>query len=209
MEDYANVLDEKGKDYFNRTIKAANRMSALVDDLLKLSFVARADLAITTVNLSAIASDIARTLSSEDPDRKVDVVIQDGLYASGNLDLLRALLENLIGNAWKFTMREEHARIEFGATGKDNSRVCFVRDNGIGFDMHYVDRLFVPFQRLVSENEFAGAGIGLAIANRIITRHGGSIRAKGEPGKGATFYFTLPPAELSAGSDSNLSTQNR
>jgi light-regulated signal transduction histidine kinase (bacteriophytochrome) len=198
MDDYANVLDEQGKDYFNRTIKAANRMSGLLDDLLKLSFVARTDLASTTVNLSALASDITRRLSAEEPDRRVDVVIREGLHASGNVNLLRALLENLIGNAWKFTIKQEHARIELGAIEKDNARVYFVKDNGIGFDMAWCHKLFVPFQRLVSEKEFVGTGIGLSLAHRIVIRHGGSIWAESEPGKGATFYFTLPPAESSS-----------
>jgi light-regulated signal transduction histidine kinase (bacteriophytochrome) len=206
MDDYANVLDEKGKDYFDRTIKAADRMSGLLDDLLKLSFVARTSLVTAVVNLSAVASEISRRLSSEEPGRKVECVIQDGLYASGTVSLLRALLENLIGNAWKFTMRQEHARIEFGAIEKDNSRVYFVRDNGIGFDMAWASKLFIPFQRLVAEKEFVGTGIGLSIAHRIIIRHGGSIWAEGEPGKGATFYFTLPSAEAPAEAGSTFPT---
>ena len=145
----------------------------------------------TSVDLSALAKGITEELAKAGPERKAAFIIPDGITVQGDAVMLRAVLENLLGNAWKFTSRCESPRIEFGAMRNNGSVVYFIRDNGAGFDMTYADRLFRAFQRLHSVEEFPGIGIGLATVQRIIHRHGGEIWAKGEPGKGATFYFTL------------------
>lgn len=146
------------------------------------------------VNLSAMAWTIASDLKQAEPERHVDFTIMDDVYAWGDARLLQVVMENLLGNAWKYTARHEHARIEFGATGDDGERVYFVRDDGAGFDMAYVDKLFTPFSRLHGSSEFEGIGIGLATVSRIIHRHSGTIWAEGAVEKGATFYFTLGSA---------------
>ena len=191
LEDYSGRLDEQGKDYLQRVRSASQRMSRLIDDLLMLSRVTRREMKHEKIDLSAIASEVAAELKKREPQRKVDFIIQTGLIANGDAELLRIVLENLIGNAWKFTSKNPDARIEFGATEHDGEHVYFVRDNGVGFDMAYADKLFVPFQRLHAADEYPGTGIGLATVKRIVLRHGGSVRAYAEPGKGAAFYFTL------------------
>ncbi len=227
-EEQAGRLDDTGKDYFRRVREAAQRMTQLIEALLDLSRLTRGDLKRVPVDLNAIAKGVAEELSKARPGRQAEFVILDGLTAQGDPVMLRVVVENLLGNAWKFTSKHGSARIEFGAVknfglrisdfgvkdqksenGKQQSIVpqsdvsqsairipqseivYFVRDNGDGFDMKYAGRLFNAFQRLHSNEEFPGLGIGLATVQRIVHRHGGSIWAEGEPGKGATFYFTI------------------
>jgi len=191
LERYLGQLDAAGQDYLTRVRNATLRMSRLIDDMLMLSRVGRAEMRRAPVNLSALAADVMDELRQRDPERQVQVAIQPDLEVTGDAGLLRIVLENLLGNAWKFTSHREEARIEVGALTRDGERIYYVRDNGAGFDMSYADKLFTPFQRLHSEEEFPGTGIGLAIVQRIITRHGGRVWAEGEEGKGATVYFTL------------------
>jgi light-regulated signal transduction histidine kinase (bacteriophytochrome) len=191
LEDYIDKLDAQGKDYLNRVRAGAQRMGELIDDLLTLSRVTRTKLEKQTVDLSAFACNIAAQLESEQPERQVEFVIADGLTSNGDPGLLRAALENLLRNAWKFTSKHPHARVEFGITQVDDKAAFFIRDNGVGFDMAYVGKLFGPFQRLHGNSEFPGNGIGLATVQRIIHRHGGKVWAEGILNEGATFYFTL------------------
>lgn len=196
MEDCAAQLDDVGRSHINRIVASAERMGHLIDDLLRLSRVARSELALQRCDVSAVARAIVANLAALDPDRHVDVVISSGLIVEADLPLLTVVLENLIGNAWKFTSKTAAARIEVGAEsflGADGSdRIeLFVKDNGAGFDSSYASRLFVPFQRLHTEKEFEGTGVGLATVERIVRRHGGRVRAESIPGQGATFAFTL------------------
>jgi len=191
LEDYARILDDRGRDYLARVRAASQRMGALIDDLLKLSRVTRAPMNRQMVDLSRMVEDIADELSREEPNRKVEFVIEKGLTADGDPQLLRSALENLVNNAWKFTGRRADARIEFGARQQDTGTAYFIRDNGAGFDMAYADKLFAPFQRLHSSNEFPGTGVGLAAVQRVIHRHGGTVWAEGALGAGASFFFTL------------------
>ncbi|MHB9029747.1 MAG: PAS domain-containing sensor histidine kinase [Candidatus Latescibacterota bacterium] len=190
-EDYADKLDEQARDHLSRIRAAAQRMAQLIDDLLQLSRTTRAELHYSTVNLGEQARLVMEEIRQAEPSRKVEVIIQEGISVEGDEPLLRQVLQNLLGNAWKFTSHQEDARIEFGEKREDNRKIYFVRDNGAGFDMQYAENLFVPFRRLHTEQEFHGTGIGLSIVKRIIDRHGGEIWAESEPGKGATFYFTL------------------
>jgi len=191
MEDCFDKLDEGGKDYLRRIRGAAQHMGQLIDDLLNLSLVMRKEMRHEKINLSELARTITAELQKTEPDRQVEFVIQEEVLAHGDPRLLREVLENLLSNAWKFTAKHAQAKIEFGATQKKEQTVYFVRDDGAGFDIAYIDKLFVPFQRLHSAAEFSGNGIGLAVVSRIINRHGGRIWAEGEVEKGATFYFTL------------------
>ena len=169
-------------------------MNGLIDALLNFSRIAHDELQMETIDFSAMANIIAAELRMADPERRVEVRIDKGIRAYGDPQLLRVVLENLFGNAWKFTAKKTDAVISFGMTFSERSPVYFVRDNGIGFDGSQAEKLFIPFQRLHSSNEFAGHGIGMATARRIIQRHGGRIWAEGKPDKGATFYFTLGTA---------------
>jgi signal transduction histidine kinase len=192
---YASTLDDTGRDYLQRVRNASARMSDLIEALLKLSRLGRGDLAPEHLDLSKMASDVIAELRAIEPQRDVDVDIAPGLFAHGDPVLVRSLLQNLLGNAWKFTRDREQARIEFGL--EEDGVTFYVHDNGIGFDQAYVDKLFRPFQRLHEEVRYAGEGIGLATVKRIVERHGGMIFAAGRAGKGAAFSFTLgaPPAE--------------
>ncbi len=192
LEDYADKLDAEGQGYLRRVQAASRHMGQLIDDLLKLSRVTRAEAYHETVELSALAQMVAADLQRQEPGRQVEFVIAEGLTAKGDARLLRVVLENLMGNAWKFTAKHPRARIEFGDTQYNGKRAYFVRDDGVGFDMAYADKLFGAFQRLHSATEFEGTGIGLASVQRIIHRHGGQVWAEGEVEQGATFYFTLP-----------------
>jgi light-regulated signal transduction histidine kinase (bacteriophytochrome) len=169
---------------------AAQRMGQLIDDLLNLSRMTRSEMTWETVDLSALAQSVAAELKKTQPERQVEFVIAPGVVANGDAQLLRIAMENLLGNAWKFTEKQPRARIEFGVTQHDGKPAYFVRDNGVGFDMTYVDKLFTPFQRLHPVTEFPGTGIGLALVQRIVHRHGGRVWAEGEVGRGTTFYFT-------------------
>jgi len=195
LEDYADRLDEAGKDYLRRVRSATQRMGQLIDDLLNLSRLSRAEMNFRKVDLSKLVREIAAELKKNEPERTVEFIIAEEATVCGDLHLLRVALENLLGNAWKFTGKRPHATIEFGVSQHNGQPVYFVRDDDAGFDMTYADRLFTPFQRLHDSTEFEGTGIGLAIVQRIIHRHGGTIRAEGEVGKGATFYFTLQSYE--------------
>jgi light-regulated signal transduction histidine kinase (bacteriophytochrome) len=192
FEDCFDKLDEQGKDHLQRIRKATQLMSELIDALLVLSRVTRVEIKRESVDLSGMAKAIAEELRRTQPERKADFLIAEGLTATGDLRLLRVVLENLIGNAWKFTSKQENARIELGLLKQSRGRPAyFVRDNGSGFNMDNAGKLFNAFQRLHSAGEFPGTGIGLATVKRIIHRHGGCVWAEGEVDKGATFYFTL------------------
>jgi signal transduction histidine kinase len=189
-ETQADRLDEEGHRYLARIRSCSQDMAQLIDDVLYLSRVARADLRRQEVDLSALAHAIIERLRETD-DRSVDVRIRPGLVADGDGQLLRIALENLLDNAWKFTRQQPQPRIELGVTHLPGEPAYFVRDNGAGFDMTYAERLFTPFQRLHLSSEFPGTGIGLATVQRIVNRHGGRIWAEGSVGQGATFLFTL------------------
>jgi PAS domain S-box-containing protein len=191
LEDYLDKLDEQGQDYLKRVRTASQRMGALIDDLLKLSRLSRSEMHQEPVDLSMLAEEIAVELQQTQPERHAEFIIGQGLMANGDRQLLRIALGNLLSNAWKFTGKLPQARIEFGITHNGSKQAYYVRDNGDGFDMKYADKLFAPFQRLHDAAEFPGNGIGLVTVQRIIHRHGGSIRAEGAVGQGATFYFTL------------------
>lgn len=166
-------------------------MGQLIDDLLNLSHTARHEMRRTSVDLSALALDSADEVRKIWPGRQVELVVAPGLQAQGDTHLLRILFDNLLGNAWKFTSEQERATIEVGALSHDGTTAYFVRDNGVGFDMAFVAKLFAPFQRLHAMTEYPGTGIGLATVQRIVARHGGLVWGEGLVGQGATFYFTL------------------
>jgi signal transduction histidine kinase len=191
LEDHAAHIDAKGQEYLGRVSNAALRMSGLIDDLLTLSRISRSPLVRSRVDLSAMAQAIAAELERE-TGRHVAMRVDAGVHATGDERLLRIALENLLGNAWKFTSRTTEPRVEFAVERIDGARAMVVRDNGAGFDEAYATRLFAPFQRLHSEREFAGTGIGLATVQRIVRRHGGRVWGRGEVGRGAAFYFTVP-----------------
>jgi signal transduction histidine kinase len=197
LEDYAEELDEEGKDYLGRVRAASQRMGRLIDDLLGLSRVTRGNMERKRVNLGSLATEVAEELREAKPERKVEFSAQKELEVWGDPKLLRVALVNLIGNAWKFTEKEPEARIEFGRdedlSWRGRVPVYYVRDNGAGFEMAYAAKLFGAFQRLHGEDEFEGTGIGLATVQRVVHRHGGRIWAESQAGHGATFYFTLRP----------------
>lgn len=191
LEDYGDGLDEAGRDYLRRIQEAGERMGAMIDDLLDLSRLSRREMGHEQVDLSALARGVADDLRRVDPGRRARFTIAEGLSVAGDVGLLRVVLENLLENAWKFTTKEPEALIEFGAVERGGETVYYVRDNGVGFDQAYADKLFVPFQRLHGAGEFRGTGVGLATVARIVRRHGGALWAEGEVGRGATFYFAL------------------
>jgi light-regulated signal transduction histidine kinase (bacteriophytochrome) len=202
LEDYAENLDATGQKYLNNIRAAAQRMAQLIDDILELARVARGALHTTRVDLSELARDVVEELRQREPGRQVEVVIEDLVFGYGDARLLGQVLENLLGNAWKYSSRRELARISFGQEPDASGRpVYFVRDNGAGFDMAYASKLFGLFQRLHSPSEFEGTGVGLATVQRIIHRHGGKVWAESEVDRGSTFYFTLgaPPRATDAG----------
>jgi PAS domain S-box-containing protein len=191
LEDYDGKLDGQGSQYLRRIQANVARMGQLIDDLLGLSKVTRAELNREQVDIGAQAREIIGELRGAEPGRIVDTVIADALVTTGDPRLIRLALENLLANAWKFTGRNEQATISVGAVPQPGSQVFFVRDNGAGFDMQYAGKLFDPFQRLHPAAEFEGSGIGLAIVHRILSRHGGRIWVEAEVGKGCTFFFTF------------------
>ena len=192
IEDYADKLDTQGREYLERIRANAHRMAELLDALVKLSRLSDADLYRQQVDLSTVANAIIADLQEREPQRQVNFLIGTGIVAQGDALLLRCALENLLGNAWKYTSRQPHTTIEFGVTLHSGRTAYFVHDDGAGFDMAYANKLFGAFQRLHPPSEFPGNGIGLATVARIIHRHGGEVWAEGHVGKGATFYFTLP-----------------
>jgi light-regulated signal transduction histidine kinase (bacteriophytochrome) len=191
LDEYADKLDEVGRGYIQRVSDSIRRMTLLIDDLLKLSRLTRSQVRRLPIDLSTIARAIAGDLRNSQPDRQVEFLIEPGLVTDADPNLMRIVLENLINNAWKFTSKRPVAQIEFSVVQQDGEKVFFVRDNGAGFDMDYAGKLFGAFQRLHSEQEFPGTGIGLATVQRIIYRHGGRVWAESAVNAGATFYFTL------------------
>jgi signal transduction histidine kinase len=199
QEDHAKQLGEAGIDCTTRIRRAAQRMAELIDDLLNLAKVSRANLQRVDFDLSVLARDVADTLRAGAPDRPADFVIADKMPTTGDLGLMRIVLDNLLGNAWKFTGGRSPATIEVGRRLIDGQPTYYVRDNGAGFDMAHAGKLFHAFNRLHDAREFPGTGIGLAIVHRIIAKHGGRIWAEAERGQGATFYFTLSAPALATG----------
>jgi PAS domain S-box-containing protein len=191
LEDCGDKLDAQGKDYLHRVRASTQRMGVLIDDILNLSQVTRAEMRHERVDLSGIARSVLSELAEAQPDRHVEVKIKERLNASGDSRLLRIALENLLGNAWKFTSKMEAAHIQFDEAPSNGTPIFYVRDDGAGFDSAYAKRMFGAFQRLHDKDEFPGTGIGLATVQRIVHRHGGRIWAEGVVGGGATFYFTL------------------
>lgn len=188
-------IDATGQDQLNRLRLSVTRMNRLIDDLLNLSYVMRAEISYDTVDISSMASSIIEDLKNAEPERVVKFVSARGLMARADTRLVRMALENLIGNAWKYTSKTGHTVIEMGLFGvEDDKQVFYVKDNGVGFEMEYAEIIFEPFQRLHSADEFPGTGVGLATVRRIIERLGGRVWAKSEAGKGATFFFTLQKA---------------
>jgi light-regulated signal transduction histidine kinase (bacteriophytochrome) len=191
LEDYADKLDEQGKRYLRHIQDSSDLMGRLIDDLLKLSRVTRSEMNFRPVNLTELAYAIVDELKKTESNRIVSVSIAPDLQAYGDKNLLRVALENLLGNAWKFSGKVASPQIEMGISDYNGKKAYFIRDNGVGFDMTYADKLFKPFQRLHKTSEFPGTGIGLATVQRVISRHGGEVWAEAQVGKGATFYFTL------------------
>jgi signal transduction histidine kinase len=185
-------LDQNSRSDLSRIRAAATRMGQLIDDLLNLSRLTRAEMEIGDVNLSTLATDIIRECRRTNPQRQVEISVPSDIHVQGDPKLLRIVLENLISNAWKFTEMRPQAKIEMGVLDQNGKRVVYVKDNGAGFDMAYVGKLFGPFQRLHNADEFPGTGIGLSTAHRIIQRHGGTIWAEGKVNEGAAIYFSLP-----------------
>jgi PAS domain S-box-containing protein len=190
-EDFRDKLDAQGKEYLSRIHKGCLWMAQLIDDLLDLSRITRSEIRRQDVDLTAMAKLILTNFQSNEPGRKVEWSVTDGLTVYADETLMRSVLENLLGNAWKFTRKKADAKITMGKTAQEGEDVFFVQDNGAGFDMLYSKKLFGPFQRLHGRNEFEGTGIGLATVNRIISRHGGRVWAEGKIDQGATFYFTI------------------
>lgn len=191
LKDYSTQFDEQAKDYFNRIMNASRKMGSLIDDLLKLARLSRVEIKIENVNLSDIAVAIADELKEQSPERSIDLRIMKGMNVMADRNLMQIALQNLLGNAWKYSKNKPHAIIQFGSHMQDEQKVFFIKDNGVGFDMRYVDKLFGAFQRLHSVAEFEGTGIGLATVQRIIRRHHGNIWAESEIDIGTTFYFTI------------------
>jgi PAS domain S-box-containing protein len=189
--DYGDKLDETGKDYLNRIRKASQNMSQLTEDILKLSRITRAEMHRHEVNLTEIATAIAYELKATQPNRKAEFIIAPDLVVNGDKALIEILLRNILDNAWKYTSQIPDAIIEMGAKSEEGRTIYFVKDNGVGFDMQYKDKLFQPFQRLHTGKEYPGTGIGLATAQRVVRRHSGDIWTESEVGKGTTFYFTV------------------
>jgi len=191
LEDFASALDERGRKYLRNVREAAQHMAQLIDDLLALSRVKLTEIHRGEVDLSALAGRIAERLRSAAPGRSGGFAIQGGVRANGDANLLAVLLENLLGNAWKFTSKRPHAEICFACELRDGVPTYSIRDNGAGFSMTHASRLFAAFQRLHPSSEFEGTGIGLAIVQRVVHRHDGRVWAEGQVDHGATFYFTL------------------
>lgn len=196
LEDYASQLDDDAKDYLQRIRKATVRMGKLIDNLLELARTTRTEMLTEDVDLSGLAEDVAAQCRAAEPLRKGEFVIAPGLRVQGDRVLMRAMMENLIGNAWKYTSKKDEARIELGVSANGEGRngngtVYFVKDNGAGFDMRYANKLFGIFQRLHDATEFPGTGVGLATVQRIVNRHDGRVWAESKPDEGATFYFQI------------------
>jgi PAS domain S-box-containing protein len=193
LDEYGGQLDPTAQDYLHRISRSGQRMNKLIHDMLELGKLSRRTVQPCQVNLSNLAHDCLQQLQENEPNRSPQTHIEPELYAQGDPDLLRIAMSNLLQNAWKYSAKEDPAEIRFQRHKTDTGRAAFVvRDNGVGFDMRYAERLFQPFQRLHTNEEFEGSGIGLATVARVIKRHGGEIWAHAEPGQGAAFYFSLP-----------------
>ncbi len=190
-EKHADRLDASALVYLNRIVAGVEKMSALIEDILTLSKVSRHELFKKEIRLDHLAREIVTEIHREEPQRKVEIVIAENMRVSADLNLFSIALTNLIRNAWKFTSKTPDAQIEIGVTTDTGEDVFFIRDNGAGFDMKHGERLFMAFQRLHSEADFPGIGIGLAVVKRVIAKHGGRVWAYSEPGIGSTFYFTI------------------
>jgi len=186
-------IQEKTEDYLTRIIANVTRMNDIIEDMLMLSKISRQELNPEQIDLSLIAETVVAEIRGGEPARKVDIRIGTGLSAIADRGLMTTVLENLIGNAWKFTAGTADAYIEFGCMVRSADNAFFVRDNGVGFDPEFAKNMFKPFHRLHSDNEYEGLGIGLSIVERIINQHGGEVWAEGAVGKGTTIFFTLPP----------------
>jgi light-regulated signal transduction histidine kinase (bacteriophytochrome) len=191
IDDYGGCLNDEAKDYLRRIRNGCVRMGELIDVMLRLSRITRGEIHRMPVNLGEMARQVAEELQQGEPDRSVEFVIHPVEDVYADPALFRSVLDNLIGNAWKYSRNNTDARIEFGSMKNDGETNFYIKDNGAGFNMEYADKLFSPFQRLHRSDEFEGIGIGLASVQRIVLRHGGRIWAKGDEGKGATFFFTL------------------
>jgi len=203
LEDYPDKLDDIGKNYLNRLKAASNHMAQLIEDMMLLSKVNQAELDITELNLSAMAQRTVENVIETTVEKHIEIQIENNISAYGDERLVQILLDNLINNALKYSSKADHPTVEIGF---DKAKLAYyVKDNGVGFDMQYMDKIFIPFQRLHRATDFEGTGIGLATASRIVTRHGGKIWANSEEGKGATFYFTLSKSNSnSSGHNSHL-----
>jgi PAS domain S-box-containing protein len=198
LEDYGATVPDEGREDLERVRRAAHRMGQLIDDMLLLSRVTRTEMHVQETDMSALAADAAEELARDNPQRDVQLGIEPGMTATGDPQLLRIVLVNLLGNAWKFTSKRQHAHVSIGTVrDPERSRAFFVRDDGVGFDARYKDKLFMAFQRLHAQEEFPGTGIGLATVQRAVRRHGGDVWAEGEVDRGATFYFTIADVHIS------------
>jgi signal transduction histidine kinase len=197
LRDYTKILDERGQGFLNRIRVNAQRMGQLIDDLLRLSRLTRAELIIKPIDLSEIAIELSEDLQLAEPQRQVKFIIAKDLKTKGDFSLIKAVMENLMGNSWKYTSKCDLAEIQIGQQIEQDQTVFYIKDNGAGFDMTHVDKLFAPFQRLHSDKDYPGTGIGLATVQRIIQRHSGIIWAESKPNKGADFYFSLGNVSLS------------
>lgn len=191
MQTIAGKLNEKEKQYFSNIRSSSEKMGRLIDDLLNLSRISRQEIRRTEVNMSAMAASIIAKLRETYPERSVEVDITEGLTVFADSGLIEIVLSNLLENAWKFTSKTVKPRIEFGTVEQNGKIIYYVKDNGAGFNQEYAGKMFWPFHRLHSEQEFEGTGIGLAIVDRIIRSHGGKVWAEGIKGEGATIYFSL------------------
>jgi PAS domain S-box-containing protein len=191
MENYSDKLEPELQGYLRRIVTSSDKMGKLVDDMLNLSKISRQEMNVQQISISKIAETIINELQQSDPAKKVEVSIAQNVVTRGDSGLMSIALSNLIGNAWKYSSKTPNAHIEFGEMLKDGETIYYVRDNGAGFNMKFASKLFEPFKRFHSDKEFSGTGIGLAIVKRVIEKHHGKIWAESEPGKGATFHFTL------------------
>jgi|GEM_PF-4301276 len=192
LEDYADNLDRNGLDYLQRVQTSALNMGQLIEDLLQLARITRSDFHKQQLDISSLAQETINKLRQQNPEREIEIRLQNNVYAEGDQHLLSVALDNLLENAWKYTGKTPHPRIEFGSQHSSNGHdTYFVKDNGVGFDMKYADKIFLAFQRLHSKEDFPGTGVGLATVERVIDRHGGKIWAESEIGKGTIIYFTL------------------
>jgi light-regulated signal transduction histidine kinase (bacteriophytochrome) len=207
LTSYAGRLDDLGRHYLERIRAGSQRMAQLIDDLLLLSRLSRSDMQYEQIDLSGMAQDVADDLRQRVPERDVTLIIEPGVSGFGDPRMLRLVLENLINNAWKFTSKHRQATIAFGRAESEGQPAYFVRDDGAGFDMAFAGKLFGAFQRLHSDQDFPGTGIGLAIVQRVIHRHGGRVWGEGNVGRGATFSFALPPPPAAPIPDRPLSRQ--